>query len=114
MSKEKLRKDTRDRKDTRGTKYTYYNGCFLILLLVKSRLGTFSLFKNLFNLFISMKTKDKTTHILKKGFKFIQNNNTFKKFLLILIISRFYHYLYVIYLILNIYVLFYLKNSIYN
>ena len=33
----------RDRKDTRGTKYTYYNGCFLILLLIKSRLGTFPL-----------------------------------------------------------------------
>ena len=43
VSTEKMRKDTRDRKDTRGTKYTYYNGCFLILLLVKSRLGTFSL-----------------------------------------------------------------------
>ena len=42
VSTEKLRKDTRDRKDTRGTKYTYYNTC-LILLLVKSRLGTFPL-----------------------------------------------------------------------
>ena len=38
VSTEKMRKDTRDRKDTRGTKYTYYNDCFLILLLVKSRL----------------------------------------------------------------------------
>ena len=38
-----MRKDMRDRKDTRGTKYTYYNGCFLILLLIKSRLGTFPL-----------------------------------------------------------------------
>ena len=45
VSTEKARKDMRDRKDTRGTKYTYYNGCFLILLLVKSRLGTFPLFK---------------------------------------------------------------------
>ena len=26
------------RKDTIGTKFNYYNGCFLILLLVKSRL----------------------------------------------------------------------------
>ena len=43
VSTEKMHKDTRDRKDTRGTKYTYYNGCFLILLLVKSRLGTFPL-----------------------------------------------------------------------
>ena len=43
VSKEKVRKDTRDRKETRGTKYTYYNGCFLILLLVKSRLRTFPL-----------------------------------------------------------------------
>ena len=31
------------RKDTRGTKYTYYNGCFLVLLLVKNRLRTFTL-----------------------------------------------------------------------
>ena len=43
VSTEKVRKDTRDRKDTRCTKYTYYNGCFLILLLVKSRLGTVQL-----------------------------------------------------------------------
>ena len=39
----KMRKDTRYRINTRGTKYTYYNGCFLILLLVKSKLGTFQL-----------------------------------------------------------------------
>ena len=43
VSTEKVRKDTRDRKDTRGSKYTYYCGCFLILLLVISRLGTFLL-----------------------------------------------------------------------
>ena len=43
VSTEKMRKDTRDCKDTRGTKYTYYIGCFLILLLVKYRLGTFPL-----------------------------------------------------------------------
>ena len=68
-----MRKDTRYRKDTRGTKYTYYNGCFLIVLLVKSRLGTMGpFFNNVFTLFINMKTKDKTIHILrKKGFKFI-------------------------------------------
>ena len=41
----KVRKDTRYRRDTRGTKYTYYNDYFLILLLVKSRLGTFLLLK---------------------------------------------------------------------
>ena len=28
VSTEKMRKDTKDRKDTRGAKYTYYNGCF--------------------------------------------------------------------------------------
>ena len=43
VSTEKMRKDMRDRKDMRGTKYTYYNSCFLILLLIKSRLGTFPL-----------------------------------------------------------------------
>ena len=31
------------RKDMRGTNYTYYISCFLILLLIKSRLGTFPL-----------------------------------------------------------------------
>ena len=36
-----MRKDTRDRKVTRGTKYTYYNGSFMILLLVESKLGIF-------------------------------------------------------------------------
>ena len=39
----KMRKDMRDRKDMRGTNYTYYISCFLILLLIKSRLGTFPL-----------------------------------------------------------------------
>ena len=39
----KMRKDTRDRKDKKDTKYTYYIGCLLILLLVKSTLGTFLL-----------------------------------------------------------------------
>ena len=43
VSTEKMRKDMRDRKDMRGTKYTYYIGCFLILFLVKGRLGTFPL-----------------------------------------------------------------------
>ena len=35
-----MRKNKRDHKDFRGTKYTFYNGGFFILLLVKSRLGT--------------------------------------------------------------------------
>ena len=42
-STEKMRKDMRDRKDMRCTKYTYYNGYFLILILIKSILGTFPL-----------------------------------------------------------------------
>ena len=60
VSKEIMRKDTRDRKDMRGTKCTYYNTCFLILLLVKSRLGTFPpvFVYNLFTLFINIKKKD--------------------------------------------------------
>ena len=41
VSTEKMRKDMRYRKDTRGTKYTYYKGCFLILILIKSRQGPF-------------------------------------------------------------------------
>ena len=43
VSTEKLRKDMRDRKDMRGTNYTYYISCFLILLLIKSKLRTFLL-----------------------------------------------------------------------
>ena len=43
VSTEKVRKGARDRKDARGTKYTYYNGCYLILFLVKSRLRNFPL-----------------------------------------------------------------------
>ena len=31
VSTEKVRKDMRDRKETRGTKYTHYNGCFFII-----------------------------------------------------------------------------------
>ena len=42
VSIEKMRKDTRDRKDMKGTKYTYYNNCFLILLLYNRRLRTFT------------------------------------------------------------------------
>ena len=57
---EKRRKDISDHKDMRATNYTYYNSCFLILLLIKSRLGTFPPFRNLFTLFINIKTKDKT------------------------------------------------------
>ena len=44
----------------------------------------------------------------------MKNNNTCRNILLILIIGRFYLYLYVTYLVLNIYILFYLANSIYN
>ena len=43
VSTEKIRKDIRDCKDMRGTKYTYFKSCFLILLLIKSRLWTFPL-----------------------------------------------------------------------
>ena len=43
VSTEKMYKDMRDRKEMRGTNYTYYISCFLILLLIKSRLGTFPL-----------------------------------------------------------------------
>ena len=43
VSTEKMRKDMRDRKDMRGTKYIRYNICFLMLFLIKSRLGTFQL-----------------------------------------------------------------------
>ena len=38
-----VQKNAKDHKDMRGTKYTYCNNCFLKLLLVKSRLGTFPL-----------------------------------------------------------------------
>ena len=60
-----MRKDMKDRKDTRGTKYAYFNGCFFILLLVKSRLGSrdFPTFNYSFTLFINMKTKGKAMHI---------------------------------------------------
>ena len=43
VSTEKLRKDMRDRKDMRGTNYTYYISCYLILFLIKNRLGNFPL-----------------------------------------------------------------------
>ena len=43
VSTEKMRKDMRYRKDMRGTNYTYYISYFLILLLIKKRLGTFPL-----------------------------------------------------------------------
>ena len=41
VSTEKRRKDLRDRKDSRGTSYTYYISCFLILLLLKVDMGLF-------------------------------------------------------------------------
>ena len=40
-----MRKDMRDRKDMRGTKYTYYDNSFLLLLLLKSREVTFPFLK---------------------------------------------------------------------
>ena len=46
VSTEKMCKDMRDRKDMRGTKCTYHTiAFFLIMLLYKSRLGTFPLLK---------------------------------------------------------------------
>ena len=39
VSTEKMRNYMRDRKDMRGTNYAYYISCFLIFLLIKSRLG---------------------------------------------------------------------------
>ena len=65
-----MRKDMRDREDTRGTKYTYYISCFLILLLVKSRLQTFPILI-IFLLNFKYETKDKTIHIFKKILKFL-------------------------------------------
>ena len=51
----------------RGTTYTYYISCFLILLLIKSRLGILTtIFKTLFVLYINLKTNDKIKHLLKK------------------------------------------------
>ena len=41
VSTEKMRNDLRDRKDSRGTNYTYYISCFLILLLLKVDMGLF-------------------------------------------------------------------------
>ena len=38
-STEKIRKDTRYRRNTIGIKYTYFYGCFLILLQLKVDLG---------------------------------------------------------------------------
>ena len=43
VSTEKMRNDIRDRKDMRGTNCSYYISCFLILLIIKSRFGTFIL-----------------------------------------------------------------------
>ena len=39
VSTEKMRKYMRDLKDMSGTKYTYCNSYFLILVLIKSTLG---------------------------------------------------------------------------
>ena len=43
VSTEKMRNDMRDRKDMRGTNCANYIDCFLILLLINSRLRTFPL-----------------------------------------------------------------------
>ena len=66
-----MRKDMRDRKDTRGTKFTYYESYFLILLPVKSRLQTFPLLMFFFLLNFKYGTKDKTLHISKNLYKII-------------------------------------------
>ena len=69
-----MRKDMRDCKDMRGTNYAYYVSCFLILLLIKNRIGNFSTSNNLFTLFINIKKKDNTLcskHINKKRIKTI-------------------------------------------
>ena len=43
VSTENMRKDTIERKDMSSTKYTYHSSSFLILFLIKSRLGTLPL-----------------------------------------------------------------------
>ena len=43
VSTEKMRNDMSERKVMRGTNYVYSISCFLILLLIKSRLVTFPL-----------------------------------------------------------------------
>ena len=45
MSTEKMRKDTRYRKDRRGTNILTITAVFLKLLLIKSRMRTFSLLR---------------------------------------------------------------------
>ena len=40
----------------------------------------FPTFNNLFNLFINVTTKDKSIHVIKKGFKLILYNNTCRNF----------------------------------
>ena len=55
----------RDRKDTRGIKYTYYNGCFFYIASSQKQTGDFLTFNNLLTLFINIKIKDKTVFIKK-------------------------------------------------
>ena len=43
VSTEKMRNDLRDRKDSRGTNYTYYISCFFDSAFIKSRHGAFPL-----------------------------------------------------------------------
>ena len=81
MSIEKLRKDTRDRKETRGTKYTYSDSCFLILLLVKSKTRTFTLLKFCLLYLCNMKAKDIAVHLLKKDLKLCE---------IIILVEQFY------------------------
>ena len=61
-----MRKDAKDRKDTRCTKYAYCNSCFFILLLIKSRLEL-PYFKQLVYFIYKYKTKEKIIHILKNN-----------------------------------------------
>ena len=57
-----MRKDMRDRKNMRGTKYIKYTvmAIFYILLLIKSILGTFPLLTICLQILINIKPKDKT------------------------------------------------------
>ena len=68
-----MRKDMRDRKNMRGTNYTYYISCFFDIASNQKQTGDFFTFNNLLTLSINMKTKDKTICSIhkKKRFKFM-------------------------------------------
>ena len=60
-----MRKVTRNRKDTRCTKCAYFNSCYFILLLIKSRRELFH-FQQLVYFIYKYKTKDKNNTYIKK------------------------------------------------